>query len=357
MSSVLHLLGPSTGGIRRHVAVLADALEERGWDVTVAGPSGVMSGLGRAQHDVSIAFGPRLLPAVAQVRRLARHVEVVHAHGLKAGWVAVAAGLGPRTVVTIHNLVLDEATGRAAPVLRRLEIMLPRRVAATIAISSQIEQYLANGVRSPEIRVVPPVGPAPVVTRDREDVRRELGVIDGQHLVVQVGRLHPQKDVDNLIDAARGLSQNVAVVVVGEGPEEVRLHRLLDENQAVPVTLVGAKPDAANYLAAADVVVSSARWEGFGLVIAEALRLGRPVVATDVGPVSTMVIDGRTGLLVPPEDPGALQRAIMSLLERPELAHTLGEQGARHMELTFPMSALVDGVEATYLALLTQETP
>ncbi|MEO6987515.1 MAG: glycosyltransferase family 4 protein [Aquihabitans sp.] len=356
MSSVLHLLGPSTGGIRQHVAVLAEALEERGWDVSVAGPPGVMKGLGRGQHDVPIAFGPKLISAVVEVRRLARQVDVIHAHGLKAGWVAVAAGVGGRTVVTVHNLVLDEATGRGAPVLRRLELRLPRRVAATIAISSQIEEHLADAAKGRELRVVAPVGPEPVVTRDREDIRRELGVTDGQRLVILVGRLHPQKDVDNLIDAARGLPGDVAVVVVGSGPDEARLRKILAAEPDTPVSLVGPRPDAANYLAAADVVVSSARWEGFGLVIGEALRLGRPVVATDVGPVSTMVIDGRTGLLVPAEDPTALRQAITSLLDRPDHAHALGVQGARHMELTYPMSELVDGVEATYRAMLSQET-
>lgn len=352
MASVLHLLGPSTGGIRRHVAVLADALEDRGWDVSVAGPAGVMRDLDRAQHDVPIAFGPRLPRAITAVRRQARHVDVIHAHGLKAGWVAVAAGLGARTVVTVHNLVLDEATGRAAPLLRRLEVLLPRRVGATIAISSQIEQHLTAPGLERRLRVVPPVGPTPVVTRNRDDIRAELGLADHERLVVQVGRLHPQKDVDNLIGAARGLPADVRVVVVGEGPDEARLRTVLAKEPNTSVTLVGAKPDAANYLAAADVVVSAARWEGFGLVIAEALRLGRPVVATDVGPVSTMVIDGETGLLVPAENSPALREALLSLLEQPDRAHDLGQRGSHHMEQTFPMSALVDGVEATYLALL-----
>lgn len=352
MPTVLHLLGASTGGIRRHVATLAAAQEADGWKVAVAGPAGVMDGLGREQHDVAVGTGLAALVDLRGVRRLGSEVDIVHAHGLKAGWTARLAGLGPKTVVTIHNLVLDEAAGRGAPVLRRLEAALPGQVAATIAISPEIKEHFAGSRAHDRITVVAPVGPMPRVTRGRDEVRSELGLGATERLVAQVGRLHPQKDVDNLIEASRTFAPDVSVVVIGEGPEEVRLRRVLAATPDAPVRLAGAKPDAANYLAAADVVVSAARWEGFGLVIGEALRLGRPVVATDVGPVSTMVVPNRTGLLVPPGDPEAISDAVNSLLDDPTHARRLGEEGARHMEQAFPMADLVDAVVDVYRSIL-----
>lgn len=351
MNSVLHLLGPSTGGIRRHVAVLASAQEAEGWRVAVAGPSGVMAGLDRDQHDLAVGAGLGSVRSLRSLRRLGSEVDIVHAHGLKAGWTARAAGLGAKTVLTVHNLVLAEAAGRSAVVLRPLEKALPGQVAATIAISTEIAEHL-TGTLDRRIVVIPPVGPSPVVTRSAAEVRAELGISDGMRLVVQVGRLHPQKDVDNLIAASRNWPADVVTVVVGEGPDERRLRTVLAETPDAAVHLVGSKPDAPNYLSAADVVVSAARWEGFGLVIAEALRLGRPVVATDVGPVSTMVIDGRTGLLVAPEDPDALGAAVGSLLDDPDRARRLGAEGARHMEQAFSVSELIDEVEKVYRAVM-----
>src|SRR5687767_3120966 len=86
---VLQLLGPSTGGIRRHVGFLAERLPAVGWDVTVAGPAGVMDGVGPQQHVVGVPWGRRQLASAA------RDVDVVHAHGLKAGYLAATLLGGP----------------------------------------------------------------------------------------------------------------------------------------------------------------------------------------------------------------------------------------------------------------------
>lgn len=346
---VIHLTGPSTGGIRRHVAVLASAAAASGRPVLVAGPAGVMDGLGVDQVDVPVGPIRRLPAAVRRLRALVGPDDpIIHAHGLKAGWTAVLAGLGGRTVVTVHNLVLDEAAGRSAPILRGLERILPRRVAATIAISEEIRSHLDPSGTVPDIHVVPPVGPEPKVERSRERIRAELGLPDGRPLVVTVGRLHPQKHLDLLIESASRID-GVTFVIIGEGPDRARLEARIDASPDSDIRLLGAVPRAADHLAAADIVVSSARWEGFGLVIAEALTLGRPVVATDVGPVHTMVIDAETGLLVPSGDPDELETAIRRLLEDPTLAARLGEAGRQHMRRTFSADALLRRIDDVYL--------
>lgn len=349
MRPVLHVLGPSTGGIRRHVAVLAAERRSRGGTVRIAGPHGVMGDLWPDQIDVPIGAARALPAAIRQLRMLAAPGDViVHAHGLKAGWTAVLAGLGPRTVVTVHNLVLDEAAGRNAALLRRLERDLPRRVAVTIAISEEVRRHLDPSGTDPRLHVIPPVGPEPRVERDRDAIRSELGLAPDRPLVVTVGRLHPQKDLDLLIDAAAELP-DITFVVVGEGPERDRLEDRIRAIPGLDVRLIGERRNAADHLAAADVVVSSARWEGFGLAIAEALTLGRPVVATDVGPIHTMILDGRTGRLVPPGDPVALRDAISEMLSDTERARRLGEAGAAHIRRTFSADALVERTEDLYL--------
>ncbi|WP_426572906.1 glycosyltransferase family 4 protein [Aquihabitans sp. McL0605] len=348
-STTLQVLGPSAGGIRRHVATLAEGLEARGHAVTVAGPAGVMDGLREGAVAVPVGLGPSAVAAVRQLRPLVHQADVVHAHGLTAGWVAWAAGAGSKLVVTVHNLVLDEAAGPSAPVLRRLEGRLPGRAQETIVISEQMRARFDPQGTDPHLHLIPPVAPTPVVTRDRAAVRTELGVPDGVPLIVLVGRLHPQKDIPTLLRAVPSIADDVRVAIVGEGPQrDDLLEQIETGGLAGLVQLVGAKPDAANYFAAADVAVMCSIWEGFGLVVAEALHLARPVVATDVGPVSTMVVDGETGFLVPPSDPPALAAAISAALADPDHAAELGRAGAKLVAPHFDTGALIAKVEDVY---------
>jgi len=354
--SVLHVLGPSTGGIRRHVATLADGLEDRGWTTSVAGPPGVMDGLRAGQVDVPVSNRPSVA-GLRSLRALARDADVVHAHGLTAGWWSWLAGTGDRLVLTVHNLVLREASGRATPILRAAEGLLPGRAAQTIVISEEMRRRFDPSGADPTITLIPPVGPVPVVTRSPGEVRAELGIHPHAPLVVLVGRLHPQKDIGTLIDAVASLPTGTEVVVVGDGPERARLtQRVAELGLSERVHLVGARTDATNYQAAADVVVMCSIWEGFGLVVAEALALGRPVVATAVGPVPSMVIDGETGRLVPPSDPPALAAAITDLLRNPEDAQIMGRAGAKLVEPHFDIPALIARVEDIY-DLVTKPVP
>lgn len=130
----LQLLGPSIGGIRRHVAYLSDQLRTSGWEVRTAGPAGVLDEL---DHVVPIPNGVRpdqVLAARRALRPLLDGVDVVHAHGLKAGWVASTLRPRPPLVVSVHNLVLDDVAGRTAPLLRLLEERLPARADATLSL-------------------------------------------------------------------------------------------------------------------------------------------------------------------------------------------------------------------------------
>lgn len=355
--TVLLVLGPSAGGIRRHVAVLRDGLRELGWTVTTAGPAGVLDGLGGVDHEVPVSLSPRDLARAAwALRRAAHGTSVVHAHGLKAGAVVVAAGLRPR-VLTVHNVVLDDAAGTLAPLLRAVEARLPRRMDRTISVSAEIAERLGL-LGEPRASVVVPAGPTPTVRAGRAAVRSALGVGDAP-LVATAARMHPQKDLGTFLramDHARQRVPDLRVVVAGDGPDAVSVRnersRLgLDD----VVQLLGQRDDVPDLLAAADVVALSSIWEGSPLVVAEAMLLGRPVVATAVGAVPEAIADRVTGRLVPPKDPVALGDAVADVLLDPGAAASMAAAGRDLADERFATRVLVAQVADAYAEILGGE--
>lgn len=356
---VLLLLGPSAGGVRRVVAHLATGLAQRGWEVTTAGPAGVLAGLCHQDAVVAVPDGAR--PGAArrarrQVAALSARADLVHAHGLKAGWLAASLRTRPPLVVTLHNVVLDRAGGPATPLLRGLERRLPSRVDRVVAVSAELAGRVADA--GGEAAVIPPVAERPSPRRGPGEVRADLGVTAGEPLVVSATRLHAQKDLGTLVRAAARLRSQVPgvrVVVCGEGPERAALAGLIEAlGLGETVLLAGWRDHVADDLAAASVVALSSTWEGSPLAVAEAMYLGRPVVATAVGAVPELVEHGRTGLLVPPGDPGALAGALAELLGDPARAEAMGAAGRERVASRLDPERVLDDTEAVYREVLAR---
>lgn len=360
--SVLELLGPSTGGIRRHVAALGSILADQGWAVTYAGPAGVLDNLGETAEVVGVpsSFSPApIARAVRQLRSL-RGVDVIHAHGLKAGWVAVLSrrrGTNGRRipiVLTIHNVVLDEVSGRSAGVLRHLERLLMGRVDRVIAASPGIAEQFAGVVGAGRLSFILPVSPVPHPRRDRSEVRRELGASDDNVLVVVVARLHPQKDLDLFVRAWRTVVSehpSARAAIVGEGPSRPDLQASIDEaGVAASLRLAGASPDAIEQLAAADVVALTSRWEAVPLVVVEAVQLGRPVVSTRVGVAEELLGDG--GTVVDVGDVDAFAAALSRYVGSPDLRQTAGAVSRERGTVIYGADALVRQVARIYEEVL-----
>jgi glycosyltransferase involved in cell wall biosynthesis len=332
----------------------------------VAGPEGVLDGIRPIDVVVPIPTSLQpdgLLRAARRLRKaLARvsGVEIVHAHGLKAGWLAVVSRRGrrrPPVVVTVHNLILDETSGRAARIMRVLERAVFRRADALVAVSPEVGGYVQQHTSRP-VRVIRPVGPAPVAVRPAAEVRERLGARPGQPLVVCVARLHPQKGLPTLIEAAELLvaaGVGLRVAVVGEGPLAADLTALIHQKGLdATVALVGPSDNAPDELAVADVVAIPSVWESGPLVLAEALELGRPVVATPVGLVPEVVREGESGRIVPVGDARALAAAISGLLADPTGAAVMAEAGRQAVERVWGADALVQATEALYRDLLAR---
>ena len=321
VSTILMVTGVVAGGVGRHVEQLTRSLVGLGHTVRVACPDLVFSrfGLGEAGAEhIPLQIGSRPSPhrdrrSTAALREAMRDVDVVHAHGVRAGALSVMArdGERPGLVVTLHNAAPE---GRLAAVVHRgLERVVCRGADLVLGVSADlVEGARERGAVEVALAVVPATSATPKA--GRAQVREELGMTGSTPLVVAVGRLAPQKGFDRLLDAlaaAGTTSDDALVVIAGDGPQAAALQRRIDRAQ-LPVRLLGHRTDVPDLLAAADVTVSAARWEGQPVWLQEALSVGAPIVATDVGGTEE-VLDG-AAVLVPGDEPVALGAALTAVL-------------------------------------------
>jgi glycosyltransferase involved in cell wall biosynthesis len=292
--------------------------------------------------------GARNVPSfVRELRR--RPPDVFHAQltwPLDAKWAllgAVAAGVSAvATVQLFPEGVLDRSN--------RLQLaVLGRRVDRWIAVSGDIAERLRRTFRwpAPKIEVVRNgVAPAPPRPRD-ERLRRELGAVPGRPLVLLLARLEHQKGIDVLLQAAVDVDASFAVA--GDGAERAELERRAVElGVADRVRFLGRRTDVPDLLAAADVFALPSRYEGTSLALLEAMAAGKPVVATAIGGNDEIVEDGRTGVLVPVEDPRALAQALRRLAADDTESARLGAAARARVSERFSWAAVAARVGAIY---------
>ena len=360
---IAFVLGTVTGGTGAHVAMLARGGQARGLAVRVYGPAQA----GRqffpgapAFVPVEIADRPRPAGDAAAVLRLRKLLagsrpEVVHAHGLRAGAVAAfaLAGAGWRRrhrcalVVTVHNA---PPTARpAGAVYAVLERIVAHRADAVTCVSGDLAARMRHlGAADVGLAIVPaPPGTAPG-SEEVAAARAGLGGA-GRPVVLAVGRLAPQKGFATLLAAAASWQHREpgpVLALAGAGPLDQMLRAQADAS-GIRMRFLGQRGDVPALLAAADVVVVPSRWEGQPLIVQEALRAGRPLVASRTGGIPDLTGED-AAVLVPPGDVAALVAAVLAVLDDPGLAARLSE-AARARAAALPgEDAAVDAALALY---------
>ncbi|MEU3117313.1 glycosyltransferase family 4 protein [Micromonospora chalcea] len=359
--SVALVLASSTGGVGQHVRSIAGGLTEAGASVLVCGPAATeeqfgFTGVGARFTPVEIPASPTPgdARAVTALRRALADtpVDVVHAHGLRAGLVAALARPTAPLVVTWHNAVLAKGLRGAAS--RLVERIVARSVRVALGASADLVDRAA-ALGAADARLAPVAAPTlPPPGRRRAAVRAEFGVTADRPLILSVGRLHPQKRYDVLIDAAarwRTRTPAPVVVIAGSGPAYLPLAARISAARA-PVTLLGHRTDVADLLAGADLAVVTSDWEARQLFAQEALRAGVPLVATAVGGLPELVGDG--AVLVPPGDVDTVDAAVRDLLDDPVRRAEVGRRGLARAA-TWPTEADTVAALADLYAELTPQ--
>jgi glycosyltransferase involved in cell wall biosynthesis len=193
---------------------------------------------------------------------------------------------------------------------------------------------------------------------ERQNLRRQLGIPERSFVVGTAGRLEPVKGPEFLIEAAKDILSNYPqtyFVFAGDGPLKQRLERKAYElGINTNMRFLGWRNDVTRVISVYDIFVFPSLNEGMGRVLVEAMALGKPVVASNVGGIPDLVTHGKTGFLVPPKDPGQLARYIQVLIEDEGKRKRLGQAG-KEMALNFKIEIMVKKIAELYDELLVKK--
>lgn len=315
------------------------------------------------------------LIALAKLVRVIRAVkpDLVHTHTPKAGLLGALAGRACRVPVRLHTFT-GQAWAERAGFVRwasrladRIVIALNTRCYADSA--SQRDFLIAEGIAPPARLQVLGAGSLGGVDLQRFDAARlapaaaaaraRLGIAATDRVIVFIGRVTRDKGIVELVAAFRAL-QGAVLVLVGPFepdrdplPEDTR--REIERNPAIRAIGYDATPEA--YLAFADLLCLPSYREGFGNVVIEAAALGVPCVGTRIVGLTDAVVDGETGVLVPPKDATALGTALASLLTDDTRRRALGEAAQRRVRALFDAAEMNARLLKEYAALASGVQP
>ncbi|MGI8992324.1 MAG: glycosyltransferase [Bryobacteraceae bacterium] len=301
-------------------------------------------------------FDWRMFPRFARVSREFRpHVLHTHNYVLRYTYPAALWQRVPVQVHTVHNVAHMEVD-RAGRALQRIAfrrgvvpVAIAREVAATIRQVYGIDEgaLIPYGIPVRDYRRGPASG---------GEWRKREGFGEDELLCLCVGRLAPQKDHANLLNAfAAGPASHprARLLLAGDGP----LRAAIEEQAAAlglggRVRFLGRRTDMPDVLSAVDLFVMASRWEGSPLSVMEAMAAGVPVIATSVGGLPELVEDGVSGLLVPPGDSATLASAIRRLLDNAGERASMGRFAATRAQERFDCPVMVRAYERLYEKLL-----
>ena len=296
------------------------------------------------------AGDPRLLTQIHSLLDRVRP-DIVETHHVKSHFLVAASGARSSLpwVAFHHGYTATSVRTKMCNLLDRWSLSHPAAIVTPCEAFAR--ELRRRGIDRSRIAVVHSSVPAPARPVPPHEIRFHLGIRDNDPLVLSVGRLSKEKAHHQLLTAFARLAHagfaTASLAIAGDGPERVPLERLAARlGLEGRVHFVGHQPDVWPYYGAADVIAMPSDSEGSPIALLEAMSAAKPVVATRVGGIPEIIDDHRTGILVPPRDPGALADALAHVLRKPLLAARLGAQARetvrRRFQVEGRLNALVD---------------
>jgi glycosyltransferase involved in cell wall biosynthesis len=299
----------------------------------------------------------RLYRLLRQERPIILHAWMIHANVLGRALGRLA---GVAIIITSRRNV--SIGGKRREAINRVTAGLGDRAIAVCELARQVEieqtkvlpekvVTIYNGVEADMFSQVAP--------QSAVQARSAFGIPTDVLLVGSVGRFRLQKGFVDLLVAMRQVDEHVSgtrLLLVGDGDLQDDLEaKTLSLGLDKVVTFAGMRSDVPKILKALDVFVLPSWWEGMPNAVLEAMAAGLPVVATAVGGTPEVVVDGVTGLLVPPHDPDSLAQAIVRLLGDPDLRRRMGQAGQDRVGQQFSVEKMVEQTQTLYEQLVIEK--
>ena len=366
---VFLITGLAYGGAETQLVNLAISLKKRGWEVRVVSmlsPQAFTEELKEAGIPLSTlnmrrgVADPRAVFRLVKILREWRP-DIMHSHMVHANLLARVVRIFYKIPVLISTAHSIDEGGRWREVAYRLTD--PLADLTTNVSRAAVECYIRVGVAPKnKIRFMPNgIDTTKFIPNKAagQRLRNELGVVN-YFVWLAVGRFEEAKDYPNMLRAFSMIvskKSDVVLLLVGQGSLLEEVKKLASELKLEDkVRFLGVRRDVPDLMNAADAFVLSSRWEGFGLVLAEAMSCQLPVVATDSGGPREILNGGKLGHLVPPGDSKALAAAMMKMMSLPEAERqAMGRAGRAYIEANYSLEHVVDQWEALYMELLQRK--
>lgn len=291
-----------------------------------------------------------------------KNIHIVRTHRYRAnlyGRLAALLSGVPVKIISLHDNYRKDLRLERRIVNKILLKVTDKIVAVSESIRKDIIKY--DGIDSSKILVIPngidterfkPKG-------NFADIRKEFSIKESDIVVGFVGRVVPAKGLEYLIDALPFLKKefkNIKLLITGEGSTMERLKKKAKENNVHDsIIFTGKRRDIPDILSCTDIFVMPSVAEGLPNALLEAMAMGKPIVATEVGGIPEVIKNGHSGLLVPPRNPEALATAIKDLISNDQLAAKMG-QVARHIVLdNFSIWSIAQKWQTLYLSILREK--
>jgi glycosyltransferase involved in cell wall biosynthesis len=296
-----------------------------------------------------------------------RHdINLIHAHDYKSDFFAYLLRWKlrkrrPAVISTMHGWALP---GLRGDVFWRLDLLLMRRFDHLIAVSDATkEEMVVAGVPSDLISVIHNGIDTATWSRCKVNLsmRHALGLINAFPIIGYVGRVSPEKDVENWLRAAAVVTREYPTaqfVIVGEGRDDGLLNQLKNLAEALGIAgqvhFLGYREDLPSIYATFDLFFLSSRREGICNSLLEAMAMGVPIVATDVGGTKELIADGQTGYLLSAGDVEGMARVLLALVRDESLRKNVGSAGRKHIEEKFSFVSRLRRIETLYERIIDQ---
>jgi glycosyltransferase involved in cell wall biosynthesis len=364
---ILHVAATSTGGIGFNLWMLAKHINRTDFELSFALPADShfydkIANEDVNVHPLTISRSPLKLENIRGFCDLWRIIksgnyDIVHTHTAVGGFIGrLIAWINKVPVIlwTIHGWSFDYPIGtplrRCA--IRAIEKFLDRLTDHYVAISGNMQEVGINAGISARGKVTLIYHGIETDDPIYGGNQTEAETKNGNPVIGTVGRLEPQKAIDDFLRAARIVKERfpqVSFMVVGDGPLREELQRLaITLGIEGSVLFAGWQENVAEYLAAMDIFCLPSRWEGFGIILLEAMAMRMPIVATRVGGVPEIVEEGKSGILVSPGNPAELADGLCRLLSDANMRKEIGYYNAKKVKTFFNVKDMINKYEEMY---------